>query len=71
MARTKTIAVSEAVWERLKEIMKRENARNFNDVLKKLLVSGRGVPKSRFGVHKASKLRFSQEEHEEITKDLH
>jgi predicted CopG family antitoxin len=71
VARTKTIAVSEAVWERLKEMMNRENARSFNDVLRKLLASGTGVPQSRFGVHKASKLRFSQEEHEEITKDMH
>jgi predicted CopG family antitoxin len=68
---TKTIAVSEPVWERLKDMMKRERARNLNEVVAKLLEEASGVPSSRFGVHKRLKVRLSQREHEEITRDAH
>jgi len=68
---TKTIAVSEPVWERLKDMMKREHARSLNEVVAKLLEEARGVPSSRFGVHKRLKVRLTQREHEEITKDVH
>ena len=68
---TKTITVSEPVWERLKDMMKRERARNLNEVVAKLLEEASGVPSSRFGVHKKLKVRLSQQEHEEITRDAH
>ena len=68
---TKTIAVSEPVWERLKDMMKRERARNLNEVVAKLLEEASGVPSSRFGVHKKLKVRLSQQEHDEITRDAH
>jgi predicted CopG family antitoxin len=68
---TKTIAVSESVWERLKERMRREQARSLNDVVAKLLEDTTGVPSSRFGVHRRLKAKLTQEEHEEITGDLH
>ena len=71
MTSTKTIAVSEPVWERLKDMMKRERARNLNEVVAKLLEEASGVPSSRFGVHKRLKVRLSQQEHEEITRDAH
>jgi len=71
MTGTKTIAVSESVWERLKEIMKRERARSLNEVVARLLVEASGAPSSRFGVHKRLRLRLTQAEHEEITRDLH
>ena len=71
MASTKTIAVSESVWERLKEMMKREHARSMNEVVARLLEGTSGVQSSRFGVHKNLKLKLTQEEHEEITRDLH
>jgi predicted CopG family antitoxin len=70
MTTTKTIAVSEVVWERLKEIMKREQAKSFNDVLARLIERRTGMSTSRFGVHKRLKLRFTQAEHEEITRDI-
>ncbi|MBS7622271.1 hypothetical protein KEJ39_01170 [Candidatus Bathyarchaeota archaeon] len=69
MASTKTIAVSESVWERLKEVMKRERARSMNEVVERLLERAGGASSSRFGVHK--KLKLTQEEHEEITRNLH
>jgi predicted CopG family antitoxin len=68
---TKTIAVSEPVWERLKDMMKRERARSLNEVVAKLLEEASGVTSSRFGVHKRLKVRLSQREHEEITRDVH
>lgn len=71
MTSTKTIAVSESVWERLKEIVKREHARSLNEVVARLLAGTSGVPSSRFGVHKKLKLRLTQAEHEDITRDLH
>ena len=71
MTSTKTIAVSESVWERLKERMRREQARSLNDVVAKLLEDTSGVPSSRFGVHRRQKTKLTQEEHEEITGDLH
>ena len=71
MAGTKTIAVSEAIWERLKEVMKREQAKSMNEAVAKLLEKGAGGPRSRFGVHKRLRLKLSQEEHEETTRDTH
>jgi len=68
---TKTIAVSEQVWERLKDLMKRERARSLNEVVARLLEEASGVPSSRFGVHKRLKARLTQREHEEITRDVH
>jgi len=71
MAGTKTIAVTESVWERLKEIMKRQQAKSLNEVVARLLEETSGVPSSRFGVHKRLKVKFTQGEHEEITRDIH
>jgi len=71
VASTKTIAVSEPVWERLKDLMKKERAKSLNEVVAKLLEEARGVPSSRFGVHKRLRVRLTQQEHEEITRDIH
>lgn len=71
MAGTKTIAVTEDVWDRLRQIMRREGAKSMNEVLSRLMERGAGVPQSKFGVHKRTKLKFTQEEHEEITGDRH
>ncbi len=71
MARTKTIAVTETVWERLKEIMRREQAGSMNAVIARLVERGAGVPPSKFGAHRKWKVRLTQDEHEEITRDLH
>ena len=71
MAGTKTIAVTEDVWERLRQIMRREGAKSMNELLSKLMERGAGFPQSKFGVHKRMNLRFTQEEHEDITRDNH
>ena len=71
MAGTKTIAVTETIWERLKEIMKREHAKSMNEVVAKLVERSSGAQPTRFGVHRRLKIKFTQNEHEEITRDTH
>jgi len=51
--------------------MKKERARSLNEVVARLLEEASGVPSSRFGVHKRLKVRLTQQEHEEITRDVH
>ena len=71
MARTKTLAVTETVWEKLKEIMRKEQAGSMSEVIARLVERGTGVPPTKFGVHRKLKARLTQEEHEEITRDIH
>ena len=71
MTSTKTIAVSEPVWERLKDMMKRERAKSLNEVVARLLEEASGLPSSRFGVHKRLRVKLTQQQHEEITMDVH
>jgi predicted CopG family antitoxin len=71
MTGTKTIAVTETIWERLKEIMKRQHAKSMNEVVAKLVQRSSGAPPTRFGVHRRLKIKFTQYEHEEITRDTH
>jgi predicted CopG family antitoxin len=71
VAKTKTVAVSERVWQQLKEVMKREGASSMAEVIATLIATSSGVGESRFGVHKKLKVKFTQLEHEEIVKDLH
>jgi predicted CopG family antitoxin len=71
MGRTKTIAVTEDVWARLRQVMRRNGAKSMNELLSRLIETGTGTPQSKFGVHKKMKLRITQEEHEEITPDRH
>jgi predicted CopG family antitoxin len=68
MARTKTIAVTEDVWDRLKQIMKREGARSMNEALTKIIERG-SAPRSRFGVDRKRRIKYTQGEHEEFTAD--
>ncbi len=71
MARTKTITVTEDVWDRLKQMMKKEGAKSMNEILSRLVSRWANVPKSSFGVHKRMGLKYTQEEHEEISRDRH
>jgi len=67
----KTIAVDERVWRRLKAMMKEEKADSLGEVIAKLIEKRKGVPSSMFGVDSGRGLKFSQQEHEEITRDSH
>ena len=66
---SKTIAVDERVWRRLKEMMKEEKASSLGEVVARLIEKRKAVPASMFGVDSGRKLRFTQREHEESTRD--
>jgi len=66
---SKTIAVDERVWRRLKEMMNEEKVDSLGEVIARLIEKRKGVPSSMFGVDTGRNLRFSQREHEEITRD--
>jgi len=51
--------------------MTKEHARSLNQVVAQLLEDASGVQPSRFGVHRRLKLRLTQREHEDITRDAH
>jgi len=52
MASTKNVAVSERVWQQLKEVMKKEGANSMAEAIARLIETSSGVGGSRFGVHK-------------------
>jgi predicted CopG family antitoxin len=68
---SKTIAVNERVWRRLKEMMKEEKADSLGEVIAKLIEKRKGVPSSMFGVDSGRNLRFTQREHQEMIQDQH
>lgn len=66
---SKTIAVDERVWRRLKEMMSEESAGSLGEVVARLIEKRKGVPSSMFGVDSGRRIKFTQREHEEITRD--
>jgi predicted CopG family antitoxin len=67
---SKTIAVDERVWRRLKEMMsEREKVGSLGEVIARLIEKRKGVPSSMFRVDNRRNLKFTQREHEEITRD--
>ena len=66
---SKTIAVDERVWRRLKEMMTEEKVGSLGEMIAKLIEKHKGVPASMFGVDNGRNVRFTQREHEEITRD--
>jgi predicted CopG family antitoxin len=65
---TKTIALSEATWEKLKRIKEIERASTFPEVIEKLIQKTSDMPKSMFGIDKRLK-PLTQKEHKEFLKD--
>jgi len=68
---SKTISVSQTTWKKLKDLIKEEGAEDFDHLINLLLERAQQVQKSMFGVDADLKIIFTQEEHEEITKDSH
>jgi predicted CopG family antitoxin len=66
---TKTIGVSESTWERLKKIMKRENAKDLDELISILIRKSEKVPISMFGADRELRIKYTQKEHEEFVKD--
>ncbi len=67
----KTIAVNESTWERLKKLMKKENARDLDELISILIQKSEKVPSSMFGADRELRTRYTQKEHEEFTEDMH
>jgi predicted CopG family antitoxin len=67
----KTVAVSESTWEKLKMMMKRKGAKDFDELIRMLLQESEELPPSMFGVDTGLKLQYSQKEHEEFVNDTH
>ena len=66
---SKTIAVDERVWRRLKEMMNEEKVDSLGAVIARLIEKRKGVPWTMFGVDAGRNVKFTQREHEEITRD--
>ncbi len=67
----KTIAVSESTWERLKKLMKREKAKDLDELIRILIQKSEKIPSSMFGVDHKLHIKYTQEEHDEYVKDSH
>ena len=68
---TKTVAVSESTWERLKKLMKQENAKDLDELISILIQKSEKLPLSMFGADRELRIKYTQKEHEEFVKDLH
>lgn len=65
----KTIAVSESTWERLKKLMKKESAKDLDELIGILIQKSEKLPVSMFGADRELHIKYTQKEHEEFTKD--
>jgi len=68
---TKTVAVSESTWERLKRLMKQENAKDLDELISILIQKSEKLPLSMFGADRKLRIKYTQKEHEEFVKDAH
>lgn len=67
----KTIAVKESTWERLKKLMKKEKAKDLDELISILIQKSEELPSSMFGIDRKLHVKYTQKEHEEFVKDLH
>jgi len=68
---TKTIAVDESTWQKLRRLMKDEGAEDFDHLITILIERSKRIPKSMFGVDAKLMMKFTQEEHEKMVEDTH
>ncbi len=68
---TKTVAVSESTWERLKKLMKEEKAKDLDELISILIQKSAKLPRSMFGADRELHIKYTQKEHEEFVKDAH
>ncbi|MBI3413446.1 MAG: hypothetical protein HY051_05205 [Candidatus Aenigmarchaeota archaeon] len=62
------IGVERETLDRLKKLKEEENAKNMDEIIRKLIE--KGTMKSMFGVDRGIK-KLTQKEHEEMTRDAH
>lgn len=67
----KTIAVDEFTWENLKKLMKTEDAKDLDELIRILIQKSENLPRSMFGADRKLEVRYSQKEHEEFVQDFH
>jgi predicted CopG family antitoxin len=67
----KTVAVREETWERMKKLLQTEDAKSFDELIRKLMDKSLRVPNSMFGVDRDRKVKLTLREHEEFTRDAH
>jgi predicted CopG family antitoxin len=67
----KTVAVREETWEKMKKLLEAEDAKSFDELIRKLMDKSLRVPNSMFGVDRDRKVRLTLREHEEFTRDAH
>ena len=67
----KTVAVSESTWERLKKLMKQEDAKDLDELISMLIRKSEKVPVSMFGADRKLRVKYTQKEHEEFVADEH
>jgi predicted CopG family antitoxin len=67
----KTVAVREETWEKMKKMLEAEDAKSFDELIRKLMDKSLRVPNSMFGVDRNRKVRLTLREHEEFTRDAH
>jgi len=67
----KTVAVSESTWERLKKLMKQEDAKDLDELISLLIRKSEKIPSSMFGADSELRMKYTQKEHEEFVADEH
>jgi predicted CopG family antitoxin len=67
----KTVAVGEETWVKMRKLLKAEDAKSFDELIRKLMDKSLRVPSSMFGVDRDRKVRLTRREHEEFTRDAH
>ncbi len=67
----KTVAVKEETWERMRKLLEAEDAKSFDELIRKLIDQSLRVPMSMFGVDRHRKVQLTLREHEELTRDAH
>ncbi len=67
----KTVAVKEETWERMRKLLEAEDAKSFDELIRKLIDRSLRVPMSMFGVDRHRKVQLTLREHEELTRDAH
>ncbi len=68
---TKTVAVSESTWQRLRRLMKQEHAKDLDELINRLIQKSEKIPSSMFGLDGKLHIKYTEREHEEFGKDLH
>ena len=68
---SKTVAIKELTWEKLKRLMNEERAETFDELINKLIEKSEETPRSMFAIDRKRKLILTREEHERFSEEVH